>query len=93
MVDKPDKPKKIPTHKGSVSKELRTGYLRYSTAELMQILQGFCASWEGQHAKVMVVMPEGRSPLKREFDIKEIRLVENKIIGSEEKYRLVVMIQ
>ena len=40
-----------------------------------------------------MVLPDGRNPLQKEFNIKEIKLVENKIIGSKEKYRLMILVE
>ncbi len=74
-------------------KQLKTGYLNYNTSRLMQILQNFCKSPEGSNAGVMLVLPDGRNPLQKEFNIKEIKLVENKIIGCKEKYRLMILVE
>jgi hypothetical protein len=39
------------------------------------------------------VLPQGRNPLQREFNIKEIKLVENQIIGAKEKYRMLILVE
>jgi|TARA_R110000796_G_scaffold135710_1_gene251788 hypothetical protein len=66
----------------------------YTTSKLLQILEGFSKSEEGQSAKVMMLLPEGRNPLQKEFNIKEIKLVENKMIGAQfEKYRLMILVE
>jgi len=31
--------------------------------------------------------------LQREFNIKEIKLVENQIIGAKEKYRMLILVE
>ena len=74
-------------------KQLRTGYLNYNTKMVVQILQNFCKSPEGAHAGVMLVLPDGRNPMQKEFNIKEIRLVENKLINAAEKYRCVILVE
>ena len=74
-------------------KQLKTGYLNYNTSMVVQLLQNFCKSPEGANAGVMLVLPDGRNPMQKEFNIKEITLVENKIIGSREKYRCVILVQ
>jgi hypothetical protein len=40
-----------------------------------------------------MVLPQGRNPLQREFNIKEIKLVENQIIGAKEKYRMLILVE
>jgi hypothetical protein len=40
-----------------------------------------------------MLLPDGRNPLQKEFNIKEIKLVENKIIGSKERYRLMILVE
>jgi len=76
-----------------IEKKLKTGYLQYTVNNLMTILGNFATSPEGSTAKIMLVLPDGRSPLQKEFNIREIRLVENKIIGAHEKYRCVILVQ
>ena len=53
-------------------KDLRSGYLNYYTSMVVQLLQNFCKSPEGANAGVMLVLPDGRSPMQKEFNIKEI---------------------
>ena len=74
-------------------KQLKTGYLNYNTSMVVQLLQNFCKSPEGANAGVMLVLPDGRNPMQKEFNIKEITLVENKIVGSREKYRCAILVQ
>ncbi|MDC1302816.1 hypothetical protein N8Y98_02585 [Pelagibacterales bacterium] len=78
---------------GEVSKQLRTGYLHYTTKSLVQVLEKFCESPVGASARVMLVLPEGRNPLQKEFNIREIKLIENQIIGATEKYRCVITVE
>ncbi len=77
----------------AVAKQLKTAHNYYDVKNLITILTRFATSEVGSNAKVMMVLPEGRSPLQKEFNIKEITLVENKIIGSREKYRCVILVQ
>ena len=66
----------------------------YTTRKLIQVLERFCESEEGGDAKVQMILPEGRNPLQKEFNIKEIKLVENKLVGpSYEKYRLMILVE
>ena len=74
-------------------KQLKTGYLNYNTSMVVQLLQNFCKSPEGANAGVMQVLPDGRSPMQKEFNIKEIKLVENKLINAAEKYRCVILVE
>ena len=60
----------------------------------MQVLDRFTESEEGQHARVVMLLPEGRNPMQKEFNIKEIKLVENKMVGPQyEKYRLMILVE
>tara|TARA_R100000995_G_C3373122_1_gene72650 strand:- start:153 stop:386 length:234 start_codon:yes stop_codon:yes gene_type:complete len=66
----------------------------YTVQHLLQILEKFAESHEGQSAKVMMLLPEGRNPMQKEFNIKEIKLVENKLIGpAYDKYRLMILVE
>ena len=66
----------------------------YTPRKLMQVLTRFTESEEGGDARVVMFLPEGRSPLQKEFNIKEIKLVENKLIGPKhEKYRLMILVE
>jgi hypothetical protein len=77
----------------AVAKQLKTAHNYYDVKNLITVLTRFATAEVGSNAKVMMVLPEGRSPLQKEFNIKEITLVENKIIGSREKYRCVILVQ
>jgi len=66
----------------------------YNTRKLIQVLDKFCESEEGGDARVQMLLPEGRNPLQTEFNIKEIKLIENKMIGpAYEKYRLMILVE
>ena len=53
-----------------------------------QVLDKFFKSPVAQNARVQVVLPNGEF-----FDIKEIKLLENKLIGVRETHRLVITIE
>lgn len=55
---------------------------------LRQTLEKFLTSPVAQEARVQVVLPNGEF-----FDIEEIKLLENKLIGARETHRLVLTIQ
>ena len=74
-------------------KQQKTGYLNYNTSMVVQLLQNFCKSPEGANAGVMLVLPDGRNPMQKEFNIKEIKLVENKLINAAEKYRCFILVE
>ena len=66
----------------------------YTPKKLMQVLTRFPESEEGGDARVVMLLPEGRNPMQKEFNIKEIKLVENKLIGPRhEKYRLMILVE
>lgn len=66
----------------------------YDTKKLIQVLTRFTESEEGGDARVQLLLPEGRNPMQKEFNIREIKLVENKIIGAQhEKYRLMILVE
>tara|TARA_R100000458_G_C8174505_1_gene173785 strand:+ start:486 stop:701 length:216 start_codon:yes stop_codon:yes gene_type:complete len=66
----------------------------YNTRKLIQVLDKFCESEAGGDARVQMLLPEGRNPLQKEFNIKEIKLIENKMIGpAYEKYRLMILVE
>ena len=74
-------------------KDLKSGYLNYKTKTLVQVLETFVSHQKVLDAGVMLVLPDGRNPMQKEFNIKEIRLVENKIMGAVEKYRCVILVE
>jgi|TARA_R110000744_G_scaffold217578_1_gene336285 hypothetical protein len=68
--------------------------MRYTTKKLMQVLDLFCKEEAGQQATVMLILPEGRAPDQKEFNIKEVKLVENKLVGPQyDKYRTVILVE
>ena len=78
---------------GPMDKQLSSGYLHYTTKSLVQILEKFCESPVGADARGMLVLPEGRSPAQKEFNVREIKVIENKSIGAKEKYRCVITVE
>mgnify|MGYP003119969296 FL=1 len=84
-----EKEKELESH--DVKKELTSGHF-YNTKTLVQVLENFCKSPEGANARTMLVLPSGRNPMQKEFNIKEVRLIENKLIGTKEKYRCVILV-
>jgi|TARA_R110000796_G_scaffold86213_9_gene186695 hypothetical protein len=68
--------------------------VRWTTKELVSVLEKFCTSPEGADARVSLAVPMGfGSRPNTSFDIKKIDLVPNTIIGAKEKYRLIIVIQ
>ena len=65
----------------------------YDTKKLIQVLEKFNESEEGKHARVQMIIPSGRPPDQREFNIKEIRLVDTKIIGATEMHRVMILVE
>ena len=59
-----------------------------NTKLLRQTLDKFLKSPVAQDARVQVVLPNGEF-----FDIREINLLENKLIGVRESHRLVITIE
>ena len=53
-----------------------------------QVLEKFLKSPVAQNARVQVCLPNGEF-----FDIKDIKLLENKLIGVRESHRLVITIK
>lgn len=68
-------------------------WFTYTTKRLVQVLEKFCESHEGADATVQLLLPAGRPPDQREFNIREVKLVENKIIGSKEKYKVMILVE
>jgi len=66
----------------------------YTTKKMIQVLTRFTESEEGGDATVQMILPEGRNPLQKEFNIKEVKLIENKLIGpAYDKYRLMILVE
>ena len=68
-------------------------WFSYTTKRLVQVLEKFCESHEGADATVQLLLPEGRNPLQREFNIREVKLVENTLIGSKDKYKVWLLVE
>jgi len=80
-------------NEANMDKQLKMAHSYYDVKNLLTVMTRFATSEVGANAKVLLVLPEGRNPMQKEFYIKEITLVENKIIGSREKYRCVILVQ
>jgi len=66
----------------------------YTPKKLMMVLEQFVKNEAGADARVMMVLPEGRNPMQKEFNIKEIKLVDNKMVGPQyDKYRLMILVE
>ena len=66
---------------------------RWNTRHLLQVLQNFAKGPSAAEAKVVVALPKGRSPGQDNFEITEIKLVDNPLIGAKEKNFLVIFLQ
>ena len=66
---------------------------RWTTKELVTKLEKFCQSPAGAAAKVSLAVPMGFAEGQTSFDIRKIDLVPNTIVGSPEKYRLIIIVQ
>ena len=72
----------------------KKGSMYYTPKKLMMVLDQFVKNEAGADARVMMILPEGRNPLQKEFNIKEIKLVENKMVGPQyDKYRLMILVE
>ena len=91
-MDEADKILKELDLKTGTPRDLRLRYVNYTTKSLIQVLENFCKSPEGANAATMLVLPSGRNPMQKEFNIREVRLIENKLIGTKEKYRCVILV-
>ncbi len=80
------------TEATAIEKRLKTAHSYYDVKNLLTVLTKFATSEVGANAKVILVLPDGRNPMQKEFNIREITLVENKIIGSKEKYRCAILV-
>tara|TARA_Y100000592_G_scaffold31069_1_gene49530 strand:- start:288 stop:638 length:351 start_codon:yes stop_codon:yes gene_type:complete len=78
--------------KMTTARELKIKHLRYDVKKLMQVLQKFCESEAGMDAGVQLLSYQGQDLSVREFNIREIRLVENKILGATDKYRCIIFV-
>jgi hypothetical protein len=68
-------------------------YTRWTTKEVVRLLEKFCKSPEGANAKISLAVPHGFGANQTSFDIKRIDLVPNTIVGAKEKYRLIIVVQ
>ena len=81
------------TEATAIEKNIKTAHNYYDVKNLLTVLTKFATSEVGSNAKIILVLPEGRNPMQKEFNIREITLVENKIVGSREKYRCAILVQ
>jgi len=81
------------TEATAIEKSIKTAHNYYDVKNLLTVLTKFATSEVGSNAKIILVLPEGRNPMQKEFNIREITLVENKIVGSREKYRCAILVQ
>ena len=81
------------TEATAIEKNLKTAHNYYDVKNLLTVLTKFATSEVGSNAKIILVLPDGRNPMQKEFNIREITLVENKIVGSREKYRCAILVQ
>ena len=81
------------TEASAIEKNIKTAHNYYDVKNLLTVLTKFATSEVGSNAKIILVLPEGRHPMQKEFNIREITLVENKIVGSREKYRCAILVQ
>ena len=77
----------------ALHKDVMTEHIYWSVRETLQILSKFAESEEGAGAKMMLILPDGRSPSQKEFNIKTIKLIPNRIIGAKERFRCAVLVQ
>ena len=78
--------------KMTTARELKIKHLRYDVKKVMQVLQKFCESEAGMDAGVQLLSYQGQDLPVKEFNIREIRLVENKILGATDKYRCIFFV-
>ena len=76
----------------TTARELNIKHLRYDVKKVMQVLQKFCESEAGMDAGVQLLSYQGQELPVKEFNIREIRLVENKILGAKDKYRCIFFV-
>jgi len=81
------------TEATAIEKSIKTAHNYYDVKNLLTVLTKFATSEVGSNAKIILVLPDGRNPMQKEFNIREITLVENKIVGSREKYRCAILVQ
>jgi len=66
----------------TTARDLKIKHLTYDVKKVMQVLQKFCESEAGTDAGVQLLSYQGTDLPVKEFNIREIRLVENKILGA-----------
>tara|TARA_R100000544_G_C2191441_1_gene41909 strand:- start:296 stop:610 length:315 start_codon:yes stop_codon:yes gene_type:complete len=76
----------------TTARDLKIKHLTYDVKKVMQVLQKFCESEAGTDAGVQLLSYQGTDLPVKEFNIREIRLVENKILGARDKYRCIFFV-
>ena len=76
----------------TTARDLKIKHLTYDVKKVMQVLQKFCESEAGTDAGVQLLSYQGTDLQVKEFNIREIRLVENKILGAKDKYRCIFFV-
>ena len=59
------------TEATAIEKKLKTAHNYYDVKNLLTVLTKFATSEVGSNAKVILVLPEGRNPMQKEFNIRE----------------------
>jgi|TARA_R110000744_G_scaffold166842_1_gene284128 hypothetical protein len=77
---------------GTTAKELKLQHLSYDVKKLVQILTKFCDTEAGRDAGVQLISYQGHELPVREFNLREIRMVENKILGAKDRYRCLIIV-
>ena len=77
---------------GTTARELNLRHMSYDVKKLVEILTKFCDTETGRDAGVQLISYQGHELPVREFNLREIRMVENKILGAKDRYRCLIII-
>tara|TARA_R100001377_G_scaffold43056_1_gene24288 strand:+ start:1075 stop:1323 length:249 start_codon:yes stop_codon:yes gene_type:complete len=77
---------------GTTARELNIKHLNYDVKKFMQVLQKFCETEAGRDAGIQLISFQGHDLPVREFNIREIKMVENKILGAKDRYRCIIIV-
>ena len=77
---------------GTTAKELKLQHLSYDVKKLVQILTKFCDTEAGRDAGVQLISYQGHELPVREYNLRELRMDENKILGAKDRYRCLIII-
>ena len=58
------------TEATAIEKNLKTAHNYYDVKNLLTVLTKFATSEVGSNAKIILVLPEGRNPMQKEFNIR-----------------------